>query len=63
MTGGFTSDKDPKHAVSFLLAAIKAQWVVTLVSTHSADRNLHSMKIKCAQKDVRISAPSGLPLE
>jgi Mg-chelatase subunit ChlD len=63
MTGGFATDKDLKRAVSLSLAAIEAQWVVTLVSTQSADRSLHSMQIKCTQKDVRISAPSGVLLE
>jgi hypothetical protein len=60
MTGGFSTDKSLKQAVSMLLTAIKAQWVVTLHSTQSVDRNLHSMEVKCTQKDVRISAPSGV---
>jgi hypothetical protein len=63
MTGGFATAKDLKQAVPLSLAAIKAQWVVTLVSTQSADRNLHSMQIKCTQKDVRILAPSSVLLE
>jgi von Willebrand factor type A domain len=63
MTGGFATDKGLKRAVPLSLAAIEAQWIVTLVSTQSADRNLHSMQIKCMQKDVRISAPSGVLLE
>jgi VWFA-related protein len=63
MTGGFATDKDLKRAVSLSLAAIEAQWVVTLVSAQSANRNLHSIQIRCTQKDVRISAPSGALLE
>jgi VWFA-related protein len=62
-TGGFAIEKDLRRAVALSLAAIKAQWVVTLVSTQSADRNLHSMQITCTQKDVRISAPSSVLLE
>lgn len=63
MTGGVVIDKALKQAVPLSLAAIKAQWAVTLVSTQSADRNLHSLQIKCTQKDVRISAPSGVLFE
>jgi hypothetical protein len=63
MTGGFATDKDLKQAVSLSLGAINPQWVVTAVSTTSPDRNLHSMQIKSMQKDVRISAPSGVLLE
>jgi Mg-chelatase subunit ChlD len=62
-TGGFVTDKDLKRAVPILLAAIQAQWAVTVVPTTSPDRRLHSMHIKYAQKDVRISAPSELLLE
>jgi Ca-activated chloride channel family protein len=63
VTGGFATDKDLKRAVSVSLAAVEAQWAVTLVLTQSADRNLHSMQIKCTQRDVRISAPSGVFVE
>jgi Mg-chelatase subunit ChlD len=63
MTGGFATDKDLKQAVPVSLAAIEAQWAVTVVPTQSGDRKLHSMKTKCSQKDVRISAPTGLFLE
>jgi VWFA-related protein len=62
-TGGLATDDDLKQAVPVSLAAIEAQWSVTVVPTRSADRKLHSMQIKCGQKDVRISAPSGLFLE
>lgn len=62
-TGGLATDKDLKQAVPVLIAAIEGQWAVTVVPTQSADRKLHSMQIKCAQKNVRISAPSGLFLE
>jgi hypothetical protein len=62
-TGGLATDKDLKQAIPLSLAAIEAQWAVTVVPTQSADRKLHSMQTKCAQKDVRISAPSGLFLE
>jgi hypothetical protein len=63
MTGSLETDKNLKQGVSLLLAAIKAQWVVTLVSPQSADGNLHSMRIKSAQKDVRVLAPSGVLLK
>jgi Mg-chelatase subunit ChlD len=63
MTGGLSTDKDLKHAIPVSLSAIQAQWAVTVVPTQSADRKLHSMQTKCAQKDVRISAPTGLFLE
>jgi VWFA-related protein len=62
-TGGLAIDEDLKQAIPVSLAAIEAQWSVTLVPTRSADRKLHSMQIKCAQKDVRVSAPSGLFLD
>jgi VWFA-related protein len=62
-TGGFATDKDLKHAVPVSLAAIEAQWAVALVPTQSTDRKLHSMRVKCAQKDVHISAPSDVLLE
>jgi len=62
-TGGLATDKDLKQAVPMALAAIEAQWAVTVVPTQSADRKLHSMQIKSAQKDVRVSAPSDLFLE
>lgn len=64
MTGGFaTDDKDLNRAVSLSLGAIEAQWAVTVAPTQSADRKLHSLQIKCTQKDVRISAPDALFLE
>jgi len=63
MTGGLATDKDLKHAVPVSIAAIEAQWAITVVPTQSADRKLHLMQTKCAQKEVRISAPSGLFLE
>lgn len=62
-TGGLATDKDLKQAIPASLAAIEAQWAVTVVPTQPADRKLHSMQTKCAQKDVRISAPGGLFLE
>jgi VWFA-related protein len=60
MTGGFATDTDLRKAVSLLLTAMKAQWAISLVSTQSADRKLHSIEIKYSQRDVRISAPSVL---
>ena len=63
ITGGFATDKDLKQAVSLLLAAVNAQSVVTLASTESADGKLHSMQLKCMQKDVHISAPNGVFLK
>jgi len=62
-TGGLATDKDLQQAVPVSLAAIEAQWAVTVAPTQSADRKIHSMQIKYAPKDVRISAPSGLLLE
>jgi hypothetical protein len=63
MTGGLATDKDLKHAIPVSLAAIEAQWAITVVPTQSAEGKLHLMQTKCAQKDVRISAPTGLFLE
>jgi len=62
-TGGFATDKGLKQAVSVLLAAVNAQWLVTLRSTESADGKLHSVQLKCMQKDVHISAPNGVLLK
>jgi len=62
-TGGLATDKDLKQAVPLSLGAIEAQWAVTVVPTQSADRKIHSMQIKFAQKDVRVSAPRGLFLD
>lgn len=62
-TGGLATDKDLQQAVPASLAAIERQWAITVVPAQSADGKIHSMQIKCAQKDVRISAPSGLFLE
>ena len=62
-TGGFATDADLRKAVSLLLTTMKAQWAVSLVSTQSADRKLHSIEIKCGQKDVRISAPTSVLIE
>ena len=62
-TGGVAISKDLGQAIPASLAAVDAQWAVTVVPTQPADRKLHSMKIQYSQKDVRISAPSSLLLE
>jgi|SRR5215471_3580662 len=66
-TGGFSTETDPetdlKQAVQLSLASIEAQWELTLSAASPADRKLHSMQIKCKQKDVHISAPSDAVLE
>lgn len=62
-TGGLSTEKDLKQAVAISIAAIETQWEVTLASSRSADRKLHSLQIKCKQKDVHISAPSDVFLE
>lgn len=62
-TGGLSIEKDLKQAVPVALAAIDAQWEITLAPPRPADKKLHSMQVKCKQKDVHISAPSDVLLE
>jgi Mg-chelatase subunit ChlD len=62
-TGGFATDKGLEQAVPLSLAAINAQWLVTLVPAQPADRKLHSLQIKSTQKDAQIIAPSQLFLQ
>jgi Ca-activated chloride channel homolog len=62
-TGGFATNKDLKQAVFLSLAAIEAQWAITLAPTQSADGKLHSLQIKSTRKDVHISAPSKVLLQ
>jgi Ca-activated chloride channel homolog len=62
-TGGFSTEKDLNQAVPASLAAIDAQWELTVALASPADKKLHPMQIKCKQKDVRISSPSDVFLE
>ena len=62
-TGGVATDEDLKQSVPFSLAAIQAQWSVTVAPARSGDRKLHSMEVRYAQKGVRVSAPDRLLLE
>jgi len=62
-SGRLSTDKDLKKGVSVSVVAIEAQWMITWLQTQSADKNLHSMQLKCGQKDVHIYAPSDVLLE
>ena len=62
-TGGFSTNKDLNKAVPVALAAVGAQWAVTLAPPQSPDNKLHSIQIKTEQKDIRIYAPTAVSLE
>lgn len=49
---------DLNDAIAPLLAAIRNQWVLTLVPAQPADQQLHSLTVKTSQKGVHISAPT-----
>jgi len=62
-TGGVSTDKPLKKAVAFSLAAVDAQWMITLAPTQTADNKLHSIQVKSMQKGVQIYAPTAVQLE
>ena len=57
-TGGLSTDKDLKKAVSVSLMAIDAQSMVTFTPAQAGDNKLHEIKIKCTQKGVHVYPPS-----
>jgi Mg-chelatase subunit ChlD len=47
-----------EEGVTPLLAAIREQWVLTLLPQQDPDQKLHSFAVKSSEKDVRISVPA-----
>jgi hypothetical protein len=45
-----------------ILAALNEQWVIELPSPTATDDKLHSLQIKVADQDVKISAPTRIPV-
>ena len=63
-TGGQTIiAHDLGEGVRPLLAAIDDQWAITLLPLATPDRELHSLEIKNAEKEVRISSPARISLQ
>jgi Ca-activated chloride channel homolog len=62
-TGGYaiTTKKRGEGTIS-VIDAINGQWALTLSSAQAPDQNLHTLAIKGAEKNVRISAPARIPL-
>ncbi|MGA9671409.1 MAG: VWA domain-containing protein [Terracidiphilus sp.] len=63
-TGGDTiTAKKRGEGVIPLIDAINGQWALTLSSSQGSDKNLHTLAIKGAEKNVRLSAPARIPLQ
>jgi Mg-chelatase subunit ChlD len=56
-TGGLSTDEGGNNADRILSAAIDAQSAVTLATPPPGDGKVHSIKVKCTHKGVRIYAP------
>ena len=62
-TGGKNiMDRDMVRGAKSLVSTVNSQWVVDLATPTSTGSQLHLLAITTSQKDVRISAPSRIPL-